>query len=638
MSAIFGILRFDGGEVSSRDLERMANTLAHRGPDGRRSVGGGVVGLGHCLLRVNQEDLFEAQPLCDREADLTLVADCRIDNRETLATAFGIGAAELRDMPDSALVLQAYKKWGEDCAEQLLGDFAFAIWDGRRRTLLLGRDHMGQRCQFYHHGKDFIAFATEIRALWALGGVPHELSADQIGKSLLNAVDISTGKTLFDGIGLLPGGTTLRVEESGAATLRRYWEPRAAAEHLGRDEAHYLAAYREVLEEAVACRVRRLTRPPALCFSGGFDSGSIAALAGPIVAARKRKIIAVASVLEEGETRMVRDARAAVEAFRVFPFLDIRYFIRRDETIFADIEESFAMVDGAGGTRYVKRGLFRIAAAAGARLVLDGHGGDYTVNVRAGHMLGRMLRRGKLRRFAREFRMRMRATRRSGFEVLRQDVVPALLPLNAIAAVFSLRRKSAQVWLERPINEALARDLFARGAADPARLRVNYPVYNRWRDRWLHLLRRFSASTPAHAQLAAAHGMDLSRPFHDKRIVELGLALPEDLQFRNGLERYLARRTLGALLPARLLASGPGNDAEDPDMFRAANGSAAQALAEVRKLDHDGRLSRFFDLDKLGAMLAGVEETRKADHFRLSLAANAIAMARFVAWFERSND
>ena len=103
MSAIFGILRFDGGAVSARDLERMGNTLRHRGPDGVKSVVAGPAGLGHCLLRVNQEDLFERQPIIDRGADLVLAADLRIDNREELAGVFGIGAAELRDMPDSAL-------------------------------------------------------------------------------------------------------------------------------------------------------------------------------------------------------------------------------------------------------------------------------------------------------------------------------------------------------------------------------------------------------------------------------------------------------------------------------------------------------------------------------------------------------
>ncbi len=131
MSAIFGILRFDGGAANARDLERMGNVLAHRGPDGRKSVVEGSIGLGHCLLRVNEEDRFERQPLIDREAELTLVADCRIDNREELANAFGLSAADIRDLPDSAFILAAYKKWGEDCPAHLLGDFAFAIWDGR---------------------------------------------------------------------------------------------------------------------------------------------------------------------------------------------------------------------------------------------------------------------------------------------------------------------------------------------------------------------------------------------------------------------------------------------------------------------------------------------------------------------------
>ena len=85
MSAIFGILRYDGEAAASADLERMANTLRHRGPDGRDFVVDGGFGAGHCLLRVNHEDRFEAQPICDSAAGLTLVADCRIDNREALA-------------------------------------------------------------------------------------------------------------------------------------------------------------------------------------------------------------------------------------------------------------------------------------------------------------------------------------------------------------------------------------------------------------------------------------------------------------------------------------------------------------------------------------------------------------------------
>ena len=638
MSAIFGILRFDGQPVSARELDRMGNMLAFRGPDGRQTIVADGIGLGHCLLRVNAEDWHEAQPLHD--GDVTLVADLRLDNREALAAEMGIAAAELRDMPDSALLLAAYRHWGETCAEHLLGDFTFAIWDAPARALLIGRDHMGQRGLFYHHGEGLFVFATEVKALWAVEGVPRRLSEEAIGRRLLLAVDRTPGETFFQRITALPNATLLRVSSSGIATSRVYWEPHAAREHLGRDEAYYLGAYRRVVEEAVACRVRRLTRPPALCFSGGFDSGSIAALAGPIVAAQGRKIIAISSVLEEGGHRPnVRDARAAAEAFREYPFLDLHYYVRQDEeTVFDDLETSFDTTHNTVGTLYVRRGIYRIAASAGARLVMDGHGGDYTVNVRPGSPLGQILRRGQFRRFIGEFKMRMKVTGDPALRLLRNDVLPALVPLRVIGALISVGHGCVPKWRRSAISDRFAGALFASGAVDPSRLRGDYPVHNRWRARWLHLLRKSAMAPPIQQTLAAAHGLEFTRPFHDKRVVELGLALPASVQFRDGRERYLARRALGDLLPAALLARAPGNHAEDPDLFRMAKNSAPAALAEARRLDRDGRLSRYVDLDRLETMIGDADETRRPDQYRLMVANLTITLARFVAWFDRANE
>ncbi|MBO9499209.1 MAG: hypothetical protein J7483_07110 [Novosphingobium sp.] len=637
MSAIFGILRFDGAPLPPSDIDRMGNSLARHGPDGRRTAIHGAAAMGHCLLRVNREDALEAQPIVD--GDLMLAADLRLDNREALGLALGIGEADLRDLPDSAVLLAAYRHWGGDCAAHLLGDFTFAIWDARARTLVLGRDHMGQRALFYHLGDGFLAFATDVKALWAVEGIPRKLSDDAIGRGLLLAIDPVPGGSLFEGIATLPNAALLRLDREGTAILSRYWEPHAAPEHLGKDEAYYLRAYRSIVAEAVACRVRRLGHAPALCFSGGFDSGSIAAFAGPIVAAQGRRIVAIASVLGEGETRAaVRDARAAVDAYRSWPFLDIRHHVQREEEVLKGLETWFDAIQGQAGTLYVRRGINAIAAASGARLIMDGHGGDYTVNVNAGAMLGRMLRRGRLAGFLREYRMRMRATGWPLLRVLRHDVLPALMPMRAVAWAALARGGFVPSWRRRPIALAFARSLFARGVADPARLRDDTPVHDRWQRRWLHILRRTASAPPVHAALAAAQGLEFTRPFHDKRVVELGLAIPESLQFRDGRERYLARTALGDLLPDRLLRRGPGNDAENPDMFRMARATAPAVLAEARALDRGGRLSRYVDFDKLEAMIADPDETKRPHHHRLALANATIHMARFIAWFDRSND
>ena len=109
MSGICGIFRFDGGQVEARDLERQMARLAHLGPDRARTWVAGPVGLGHLMMRITREDALDVQPLHD--AGLTLVADLRLDNREELAQALAISVSALSDMPDSALLFAAYKKW-----------------------------------------------------------------------------------------------------------------------------------------------------------------------------------------------------------------------------------------------------------------------------------------------------------------------------------------------------------------------------------------------------------------------------------------------------------------------------------------------------------------------------------------------
>jgi asparagine synthase (glutamine-hydrolysing) len=327
----------------------------------------------------------------------------------------------------------------------------------------------------------------------------------------------------------------------------------------------------------------------------------------------------------------------AVEAFRDWPFLDIHYYVRGEEGIFTDLEAFFAATDDGAGAAYVRCGLYAIGAAAGARLVMDGHGGDYTLNVRPRTMLGRILRRGHVLRFLREFRARRRATGRPRRELWGYEVVPALLPLWVRAGVQAVRRGFTPLWRTRPVRDAFARSLFAAGLIDRRRLRQGAAPPNRWRERWLHLLRRVIAAPPAPATLAASRGLEFTRPFHDRRVIELALAIPESLQFKHGLERHLARRVLGDRLPKRLLECAPGNDAEDPDLFRMARDTLPEALRAARDLDRDGRLSRYVDFDRVAAALEGVREPRLADHARLDVATRAVALARFIAWFEGRN-
>ena len=102
------------------------------------------------------------QPLTDPSANLCLVFDGRVDNREELKAAIEDKSLVLRSDTDAELVLRAYEVWGEGCAAKILGDFAFAIWDSARRQLFCARDIMGAKPFYYFHdGKKFL-FASEL--------------------------------------------------------------------------------------------------------------------------------------------------------------------------------------------------------------------------------------------------------------------------------------------------------------------------------------------------------------------------------------------------------------------------------------------------------------------------------------------
>lgn len=638
MSAIFGMLRFDGGEVSPRQLERVGRVLAHRGPDGCRYWTNGGVGIGHRLFRINKEDRFEAQPLHDRKADVTLVADLRLDNREELASAFAIGMAELREMPDSALVMRAYQKWGAHCAEHLLGDFAFAIWDGRARRLVLARDHIGQRYVHYYLSRGFFAFATEIKALWALPEVPRELNEPQLGRFLLADFAPRDGATLFRDISGLPGGTTMIVRPGAGLDKRPYWQPRPAGEHLGRDEAYYVATYRRVLAEAVNCRVARLIAPPALCLSAGYDSAGIAGVCGPLLTAQGRKLIAVSSVLPEGYSGRRRDVRPWVELCRrSMPHLDVRYFARRPDQFDKRQAAACAAADDVPfALSYILDGLYRTAAAAGAGLVMDGIGGDLTLNPRGGMALAYFLRQGDLVRFFRELAAYRRAPEETLWRILRAKVAFPLAPMWARRAWFELRGLGpAQP--RRFMAPEFMRALLTTGAVDPANfagLRSRLDM----RETMARDLRELAGRPRSYyANEAAACGLELTRPMLDKRAVEFGLAIPERLYVVKGCRRYLARCALADVYPHEYQARTDYQDMLDPDLIDTLGHAAPRLLAQAERLQRDSVLPRYFALDAFldGWMRAGAETL---DPATATYALRAFSAAAYVDWFGARNE
>lgn len=634
MSGICGLFRFDDEKLHDRDLDRMVGALAHRGPDRQRSYKTERVGLGHLLMRVTQEDLLDRQPL--NVSGVALVADLRLDNREELGERLDIPAEELAALPDSDLLHRAYLRWDEACVEQLIGDFAFALWDARENKLVLGRDHMGQRQIYYHRGGEFFAFATEPKALLALADVPRVFSERHLAANLFRRpgpYGFRQGRTLFEGIYSLEAATVMSVAVDGSTASRRYWEPHADPAQENRDEAYYIDAYRRIVGEAVTCRLRRTLKPAGLFLSGGLGSAAIAGLAGPVVNAQQRKLIAVSSVMPIAPGGTKCRARRWVEICeRDMSHLTVRYATAEGRNALTGLDRAFLGLDRmVGDNHYVTEEMFELVAAAGARVVMDGYGDDYHVNPRGQMTLIYLLRTRQWRRFLSEFVAWRRLRPRSLLGTIKDDIVYWMFP-RVGWAWRRWRTGRPPFGPELPIardfaRRALATDMVPRGRLLGSALRST-------RESMLRVSRRVQDGPPAWAIPAALHGLEFTQPFHDKRVVEFGLAIPEELFVKNGRPRYLARTALADVYPPEFQDRLPSGEGIGPDFRRMAESIQPYVLAEIDRMEKAGRLSRYFDFPRMRRMITSYP---RGTVYSAKMGLRAFMYARYVEWFRGHN-
>jgi len=264
--------------VNQERLRRMAALLAHRGPDaeGFWSDPAGRAGLAHRRLSVI--DLAGgSQPMCGTAGATALVFNGEIYNyreeRELLTRA----GVPFRTQSDTEVLLRLYEHYGIDCIDRLRGMFAFALWDGTRRTLLLARDRMGKKPLFYQLEDGCLYFASTLRALRDTSTAARRVNLPALD-AFLRLGYIPAPLSIEDGICKLPAGCLLSVTDQGI-TKQQYWTP--GANGVAQPPESFAAAVdraEELLTTAVTLRLRSDV-PLGVFLSGGIDSSLVAAIA-----------------------------------------------------------------------------------------------------------------------------------------------------------------------------------------------------------------------------------------------------------------------------------------------------------------------------------------------------------------------
>ena len=279
MSVQAGIWNFDGRPVNHDILDRLSHTAAEYGPDGETRYVNGAIGMLYRPFQTTRESRLEQQPYFSANGVL-LTWDGRLDNRDDLVTQFHseLGA----DRTDAAIVAAGFQRWGTNCFEKFVGEWAVTVWDSRNRELLLARDYIGVRHLFYYQKGTRFVWSNHLASL-ALIGDTFTICDEYVAGYFGYYPDAHL--TPYCEVHSVLPGAFVRVREGGA-TVRRYWTFNPQPKLRFKSDGEYEEQYRFLFRQAVRRRLR--TDSPVLAeLSGGLDSSSIVCMADDVLSKRE---------------------------------------------------------------------------------------------------------------------------------------------------------------------------------------------------------------------------------------------------------------------------------------------------------------------------------------------------------------
>jgi asparagine synthase (glutamine-hydrolysing) len=548
MCGICGIATADPrASVDAGLLDRMASVLAHRGPDGHGAFRAPGIGLGVRRLAIN--DLRTgAQPISNEDDTVTVVCNGEIYNFRELRRDLQTAGHAFRTASDVEVIVHLYEDHGVDCVSRLRGMFAFALWDRRRRRLMLARDRLGIKPLLYALGAGACIFASEQKAILETQLVQRQVDLPAL-RDVFTFGFVRSPRTLMGEIRHLSPGHILLYED-GQVTPRRYWDlafpPRGKGEPGS--AATWIEAFRAKLEESVALHLRSDV-PLGAWLSPGVDSSSIVSL---MSGALHDPVRTFSLGFENHEVDELR-RQPTLDQFPDFHLSGRRVTCRASDL--ARLPHAlWHGEDLIGNSILIPRMVLAEASARERKVVLAGEGADELLGGYPWFALDRLLR--PLAGLPLPVRQAM----------LLGSFLPRRWPWASQLLVgpreLNLDRFRRLVGLAHGevLEQLLSRDLQHQLAeCDPRSEELERPAgFTRWHpftqlqyyelkvrlpDRILYSVDRASM----------AYGLEVRVPFLDHELVELCARMPRSLKMRGWRNKYVLRQAMQGRLPGEVV-------------------------------------------------------------------------------------
>ncbi|MDA8337477.1 MAG: asparagine synthase-related protein [Peptococcaceae bacterium] len=645
MSAVCGIYQYNGSSIPPQTGSTMMKELRVFEADAEGTWQKGQLFLGWRAQHITPESVREILPYHDEASGLTITADAIIDNRGELFDKLAVQHCHRADLADSMLILRAYQKWGGRCPEHLLGDFAFAIWDERGQELFCAVDPAGRRTFYYHRSAGLFAFCTLLKPLFVPAKIVKRYDETWLADFLAMPCvshQLDPELTIYEDIYLLPAGHNLTVR-SGGMVKQAYWRPQGEPKIRLKSDQEYESAFREVLREAVRCRLRSI-RPAAAMMSGGLDSTSLACMAAKEAAKAGGRFPAFTALPMEGYRDWLPDDTLAdessyVEAVReqagnidvTYCRCEGRHPLSGTGRLFAVLEQPYKIFENL----YWVDAIMAAAGRLGVGAMLSGTYGNDTISF--GYIvphLRYLFRTGRWHRLVPESWHFIKEERHPFRELLL--LLMTLLPYNIQKNIFQHmdpgRLRSALAL--SPINPEFACRIsvakrFDGFEYDPLFISHLDPLETRLKRLGLAA---FSHTGPITVKLGLAHKMSYRDPTVDRRVIDFCLRIPEGQYVRAGQERSLLRRAMTGILPDKVRLNTGERGRQSADWAQRLEASWPELAAEIRSIGDLEAEREYLDIARIHRFVDRVDITKDhaASNPNLRMLVRSLILSRFL--------
>lgn len=612
MSGFFGIFNRNVNPVEKKIAENMLESMSSWNPDEINLWIDGPVALGHVMLWNTPESKYEHLPLKKNMYVLTM--DARIDNREELIAELELPSRPLNEIGDSEFILGAYEKWGEDCPKHLLGDFAFVIWDERKKQLFCARDHVGIKLFYFYQYDNIFIFSNDIESILSHPSVDKKLDDNTVATFLKDEGIHTERDTFFEKIKKLPPATSLTITSS-YINEKKYWSIENSPLVNYNTYEEYIKRLKYLFNSSVEARLRTFF-PIASHLSGGIDSSPIAVLAARKLKNKNRKLYVFNWIdIPENEDEYEYEAWsfsrriAEIESNIVHKefIIDPHFMVKQYE------EHNFF----TRGTMFYWReyAVLDMVEDIGARTIMSGWGGDELISYNGATYLSHLYSQKKGIQLLKYLYYEKKYSTNSWSQFIKL-ILKVLLPSYIIRYLTNKRNIN---------DEQSGPDFYNRYTTKEFSKFMNvhqskkFPIVSGIREEQLalynygHLQNRIESWALA----AFPKKIEYRYPLLDKRIIEFAMGIPEDIFYpQKGVSRHLMKSMISDLLPYDIVWFPKPNESKINKRLKKDFTKALEIMQKKYKLEDDIIINRYLNHKHI-KMALDTFDFKKFDSFKL---------------------